>query len=374
MLLTGIVLGPHVLDVIHRDLLTVSSDFRMIALTVILLRAGLKIRRDTINRLGRTALLMSFLPSTLEGLAVTLLAPLFFPMTYLESAMLGFIVAAVSPAVVVPSMIKFMEKRRGTGRGIPTLILASSSVDNAFVIVVFSTVLGMYAAGGGSGFALLGIPASIALGAAAGLAAGLLLHAVFTRYQPRATKKTLVVLGTGLLLIWFEQTVRSAVPFSGLVAVMAIGLLLLERAEDAAHAISNKLGKIWVPAEILLFVLVGAQVDIRIAWQAGLAGAALIAAGLLTRSVGTYVSLAGAGFDGKEKLFCAISYVPKATVQAAVGAMPAAAGVAGGDIILAVAVLSILITAPLGAIGIEKTGKRLLKKEARHQGAGPSTK
>ena len=176
MLVTGILLGPHVLDVIHPDLLTVSSDFRMIALTVILLRAGLKVRRDTANRLGRTALLMSFLPSTLEGLAVMLLAPRFFPMSYLESAMLGFIVAAVSPAVVVPSMIKFMEKRRGTGRGIPTLILASSSLDNAFVIVVFSTVLGMHAAGGGSALALLGIPASIALGIATGLAAGLLSH------------------------------------------------------------------------------------------------------------------------------------------------------------------------------------------------------
>jgi NhaP-type Na+/H+ or K+/H+ antiporter len=373
MLLTGIVLGPHGVNVIDPDFLRVSSDFRMIALIVILLRAGLRIRRDTINRIGKTALLMSFLPSTMEGPAITLLAPLFFPMPFLESAILGFIVAAVSPAVVVPSMIKFMEKRRGTAQGIPTLILASSSLDNAFVIVVFSTVLGMYAGAEGTVLRLFEIPASIVLGAGTGIATGFLLHTIFKRYRPRATKKTLAVIGTGLLLMWLEQAIRPQVPFSGLVAVMAIGFLLLEQAEDTAHAISNKLGKIWVPAEILLFVLVGAQVDIQIAWDAVLAGAALIGTGLLMRSVGTYVSLKGAGFDAKEKLFCVVSYVPKATVQAAIGAIPAAAGVAGGDIILAIAVLSILITAPVGAIGIEKTGKRFLKKEARHSGTGPFT-
>jgi len=363
MLAVGMALGPYALDVIDPALLNVSSDLRMIAFIVILLRAGLKIKRQTINRVGKTALLMSVLPSTLEGLAITLIAPVFFGMTYLEAAILGFVIAAVSPAVVVPSMIKAMEKGRGAGKGIPSMILASSSLDNAYVIVVFSTVLGMYTGSTVSvSMRLLDIPVSIIAGAVAGGVAGFLLHWLFKAYAPRATKKTLMVVGAGVALLALERLLKGTLPFSGLLGVMAIGLVILEKSEETAHAISNKLAKIWVAAEILLFVLVGAQVDTSVALDAGLAGLAIICIGLTARSVGTFISVQGAGLDRKEKLFCVISYIPKATVQAAIGAIPLSAGVRGGEIILAVAVLSILVTAPLGAIGIDVSGKRLLTK------------
>jgi len=363
MLAVGMALGPYALDVIDPALLNVSYDLRMIALIVILLRAGLKIKRQTINRVGQTALLMSTLPSTFEGLAITALAPALFGMTYMEAAILGFIVAAVSPAVVVPSMIKTMEKNRGTDKGIPSMILASSSLDNAYVIVVFSTILGMY---NGINISipmrLMEIPLSIVLGVIAGGGAGLILHRLFKTYAPRATKKTLIVVGAGVLLLALEKMLKGIVPFSGLLGVMAIGLVVLEKSEETAHAISNKLAKIWVAAEILLFVLVGAQVNISVALDAGLAGLAIISIGLVARSIGTYISVQGAGLNRREKLFCVISFLPKATVQAAIGAIPLSMGVRGGEIILAVAVLSIIVTAPLGAMGIDMSRKHLLAK------------
>jgi NhaP-type Na+/H+ or K+/H+ antiporter len=363
MLLVGVLMGPYVFNLMSADMMEVSADFRMIALIVILLRAGLKIRRDTINRVGKTALFMSFLPSTFEGLTVMFLAPLLFGMTIMQGAILGFIVAAVSPAVVVPSMIKFMEKGRGSDKGIPTMVLASSSLDNAYVIVVFSTVLGMYLGSGGNPILKIAeIPVSIVLGIAAGIVCGLLIHQLFVRYKPRATKKGLIIIGTGILLFWLEQHIRKYVPFSGLLGVMATGFVILEKDEEIAHAISNKLSKIWVLAEILLFVLVGAQVNIHVALDAGLAGAAIVAGGLVARSIGTWLSVSRSGFNRNEKLFCVIAYVPKATVQAAIGAIPLSMGVKGGEVILAVAVLSIILTAPLGAIGIDKSGKKFLAK------------
>ena len=363
MLAVGMALGPHGMDLLSPALLDVSYDLRMIAFIVILLRAGLKIRRQAINRMGKTALLMSFVPSTLEGLAITLFAPLFFGMTYTESAMLGFIIAAVSPAVVVPSMLKAMEKGRGTDKGIPSMILASSSLDNAYVIVVFSTVMGMY--GGGPvniPMRIMEIPVSIVSGVLLGGVIGIGLQGLFRAYAPRATKKTIIVIGAGVALLALEQSLKGIVPLSGLLGVMAIGLVILERSEETAHAISNKLAKIWVPAEILLFVLVGAQVNVGVALEAGLAGLGIISAGLLARSIGTYLSVQAAGLNRKERLFCVISYIPKATVQAAIGAIPLSAGVRGGEIILAVAVLSILVTAPLGAIGISISSRALLSK------------
>jgi NhaP-type Na+/H+ or K+/H+ antiporter len=363
MLGVGMALGPYGLDLLAPSLLDVSYDLRMIAFIVILLRAGLKIKRSSINRMGRTALLMSTLPSTLEGLAVTLLAPSLFPMTYTESAILGFVIAAVSPAVVVPSMIKAMERGRGTDKGIPSMILASSSLDNAYVIVVFSTVLGIYeGASGNIPMRLMEIPVSILFGVLLGGAMGFGLHRLFRAYAPRATKKTFTVIGAGILLLALENLLKGMVPLSGLLGVMAIGLVILEKSEETAHAISNKLAKIWVGAEILLFVLVGAQVNITVALDAGLAGLAIICAGLMARSLGTFISAQGAGFNRKEKLFCVISYIPKATVQAAIGAIPLSAGVRGGEIILAVAVLSIIVTAPLGAIGIGISSRKLLSR------------
>ena len=364
MLAVGVILGPYGLNYLSDSLLAVSYDMRMIALIVILLRAGLKIKRQTLNSVGKTALTMSIIPSTLEGLAITLAAPYLLGMSYLESAILGFIVAAVSPSVLVPSMLKAMERNRGTDKGIPTMVLASSSLGNTYVIVVFSTLVGMY--GGAADISvpmrLLEIPASIITGVLAGGIAGLIMHKVFISLETRATKMTITVIGAGVLLITMEGALKGIVPISGLLAVMAIGLVILEKSEQSAHSIANKLGKIWIPAEILLFTLVGAQVNISVALEAGLIGAAIIAIGLTARSIGTYISVYKSGLNGKEKLFCVISGTPKATVQAAIGAIPLSLGVKGGEVILAVAVLSIILTAPLGAIGIDISIKRLLNK------------
>jgi NhaP-type Na+/H+ or K+/H+ antiporter len=364
MLVVGVVLGPYVLDLLDQTLIDVSADFRLIALIVILLRAGLETRKDTLNRVGRTALLMSTVPAVLEGAAITLIAPSLLGITILEAAILGTILAAVSPAVVVPFMIRFIDERRGTNKGIPTMILAASSVDDVFVIVVFSMLLGLYTGTAGIiWFKLFEVPIAIALGIAVGALAGFALHWIFTRFGPRATKKTMIVLGVAVFLTWIEEELKPFVPVSALLGIMTVGFILLELSEPVAHQISRKLSKVWVMAEILLFVLVGAQVNIHVAWKAGAAGLAIILIGLAARSIGTWLSVQGAGFSRKEQLFCVISYIPKATVQAAIGAIPLAAGVRGGEVILAVAVLSIIVTAPLGAIGIDISGKRWLTKE-----------
>ena len=363
MLLVGIFLGPYVFNVIDPVILTVSSDFRMIALIVILLRAGFATKKDTLNRIGKTAALMGFVPAVFEGAAITFIAPSFFDISILESAILGFIVAAVSPAIVVPMMLRFIESNKGAKKGIPTLLLASSSLDNVFAIVLSSALIGMYSGKGTNIFMkLLEIPVSISLGIALGAAIGFALYRVFKKYQPRATKEGMIVIGSAILLTWIEKTVRPFVAVSALSGVIAIGFIILEKSEPIAHKISRKLGKIWVFAEILLFVLVGAQVNIHVAWNAGLAGLMIIFIGLIARSVGTYISLIKTGFSIREKLFCMASYIPKATVQAAIGAVPLSLGVKSGDIILAVAVLAILFTAPLGAIGMNIIGEKVLEK------------
>ncbi|TAL23034.1 MAG: sodium:proton antiporter [Nitrospirae bacterium] len=363
MLIVGIVLGPYALNVIDPAILTVSADFRMIALIVILLRAGLAARKDTLNRIGKTAILMGFVPAVFEGAAITFIAPVFFDISILESAILGFIVAAVSPAIVVPMMLRFIESNKGAKKGIPTLLLASSSLDNVFAIVISSALIGMYSGKGANIFMkLLEIPVSISLGIALGVAIGFTLYRVFKKYQPRATKEGMIVIGSAILLTWLEKTVRPFVAVSALSGVIAIGFVMLEKSEPIAHKISQKLGKIWVFAEILLFVLVGAQVNINVALDAGVYGAAIIFLGLIARGIGTYTALAGTDFDMKEKLFCIASYIPKATVQAAIGAVPLSLGVKSGDIILAVAVLAILFTAPLGAIGMNMIGEKVLEK------------
>jgi NhaP-type Na+/H+ or K+/H+ antiporter len=281
----------------------------------------------------------------------------------LEAAVMGSVVAAVSPAVVVPSMIRFIEDKRGAKKGIPTLLLASSSIDNVFVIVIFSAVMGMQGGEHPNIFLkLLEIPLSIFLGVAVGIGIGFLLFTLFTKYQPRATKKGLIVIGAAILLTWAEKILRPYVFVSSLSGVIAIGFIILEKSEPIAHKISQKLGKIWVFAEILLFVLVGAQVNVPVAWNAGLAGIVLILVGLAARSIGTVASLFMSGLTVKETLFCIVSYIPKATVQAAVGAVPLSSGMESGEIILAVAVLSILLTAPLGAMAMETIGEKVLGK------------
>ncbi|NDY42416.1 sodium:proton antiporter [Dissulfurirhabdus thermomarina] len=361
MLLVGILAGPYVLGLMAPEMMQVSGDFRKIALIVILLRAGFELRRDTLNRVGRTALLMSAVPAVFEIVGVTLVAPHLLGISTLEAAILGCILGAVSPAVVVPLMIDFMDRGRGAKKGIPTLVLAASSVDDVFVIVLFTIFLGMYGGGEVNVWAKLAeVPVSVALGIVAGVVPGYLLYRLFERYDLRPPRKTLVVLGVAIALTWVEKALEGRVPVASLLGVMAIGFVILEKAEPIAHQISQKLKKLWVFAELLLFVLVGAQVNVHVAWQAGLAGTAVILAGLVFRSVGTYLSLLGTPLTPRERLFTVVAYVPKATVQAAIGAVPLAAGVASGELILAVAVLSILLTAPTGAAAIMFLGERIL--------------
>lgn len=366
MLLVGTFIGPYAINLMAPEMMSVSADFRRIALIVILLRAGLELRRDTLNRVGRAALVMSCLPAIFEILAVMWVAPRLLGMTYLEAAMLGAILGAVSPAVVVPLMIDFMDRGRGTKKGIPTLVLGASSLDDVFVIVLFSVFLGIHGGGEVNLWAKLAeIPLSILLGIIVGLAPGYVLLRLFQRYDWRPPKRTIMVMGVAILLTTLEHACKPWIPIASLLGVMAIGFIILEKAEPIAHIISQKLKKLWVFAELLLFVLVGAQVNVQVAWKAGLAGTIVIAVGLFFRCVGTYLSLFGSALDWREKLFCVIAYIPKATVQAAIGAVPLAAGVASGEVILAVAVLSILLTAPLGAIGIAISGERILDRGER---------
>lgn len=371
MLLLGVLFGPYVLDLMQPGFSAASSDLRMIALIVILLRAGLELSKDVLNRVGVRALLLSFIPGILEGGTIAFLGPRFLPLTHLESAMLGFIIAAVSPAVVVPMMIDFIERKMGAVKGIPTMVLAAASLDDVVAIVIFSVFLGFYT--GTSEHVLLklaGIPASIIAGVGVGLLLGWLLFRLFEKFDPRATKRTLVVIGVSLLLVRLEQLLQNFdVPFAALVAVMAMGFIILEKREGMAHEISSKLAKFWIFASIMLFTLVGAQVDISLVWDAGLSGLGLIVCGLAARSAGVMVSLAGSALTVPERIFVVVSYWPKATVQAAIGAVPLMAMQAGemdmmpGSIILAVAVMSIVFTAPLGAIAIRLVGEKVLEEE-----------
>ena len=364
MLLVGIIFGPFVLDIIEPELMSISADLRMTALVIILLRAGLALKRDTLNRVGKSALVMSFLPALFEGVAITLIAPVFFEIDYLEAAILGAILAGASPAVIFPSMINFIHRNKGTEKGIPTMVLSASALNIIFVVVIFTVLLGM-SAGTGENITLqlLAIPESIFLGIFIGVAAGIALLYMFRIYQPRATKMTLTVIAVSIALTWLEDQLKGILVVSSLLGVMTIGFILLEKSELQAHKISDKLAKVWIFAEVILFVLVGAQVNIGVVWDAGLVGAILIIAALVVRSVGTWVSLWGAGLNSKEKTFCIISYIPKATVQAAIGAVPLEMGVPGGEIILALAVLSIILTAPTGAIAISLTGEKWLVQE-----------
>ena len=281
MLLVGVVCGSYVFDLISPGMMEVSADFRSIALVVILLRAGFELRRDTVHRVGRAALIMSCVPAALEIAGVALVAPPLLHMTTLEAVILGSILAAVSPAVVVPLMIDFMDRGRGARKGIPTLILGASSVDDVFVIVLFTVFLGMY--GGGELHLwkkLLEIPVSVVLGVVSGIVPGYILFRLFRARDFRPPKRTLIVLGIAIMLTWLEETLKTVVPFASLLGVMAIGFIILEKSEPIAHIISRNLKKLWVFAELLLFVLVGAQVNIHVAWEAGLAGAVVIATGV----------------------------------------------------------------------------------------------
>ncbi len=363
MLLLGILIGPYVLDWISPDLMRVSADFRQIALIIILLRAGLGIRKEDLSKVGKTALFMSFIPGLLEGFSIAFLSIWILNFSFIEGGILGFIVAAVSPAVVVPQMLDFQLQGIGKKRGIPTLILAGASIDDIFAITMFSAFLGLYSGSHMNiGIQILSIPLSIIFGIILGVVVGLMMVRIFDRHSIRDTEKVLLILGVAILLTALEGVLKHRVEIAGLLGVMTIGFILLERKPNVANRLAIKFNKIWIFAEILLFVLVGSQVNIFVAWEAGVKGLIIILVGLLGRSLGVIISTIKAGFNRKERLFCILAYIPKATVQAAIGAIPLSLGVKSGDIILAVAVLSIIITAPLGAIAIRSTVTKLLEE------------
>ena len=361
MLVLGVLIGPYGFNLLQEDMLKISGDLRGIALIIILLRAGFGIDKDDLKKIGITALKMSCIPGLIEGLFIAAASMYFLGFTFSQGGMLGFIIAAVSPAVVVPAMLELTENNLGTKKGIPALILAGASIDDVFAITIFTAFLGLYSGSNiNIGMQLLNIPVSIISGIIAGVIIGFVLMGIFNRYHIRDTKKVLLVLGFSILLNQLEAILRTKLQIASLLGVMAIGFIIAEKSSNIGERLSDKFNKIWILAEVLLFVLVGALVDVNVALKAGITGIIIIFIGLTGRSIGVIVSLIGTEYNWRERLFCVIAYIPKATVQAAMGAVPLSMGVESGDIILAVAVLSVLITAPLGAIGIHYSAEKLL--------------
>lgn len=361
ILILGIIIGPYGLNLLQQDIINVSNDLRKIALIIILLRAGLGIHKDDLIKNGSSALKLSCIPGLIEGFFISLTAVKLLNFSFIEGGILGFIIAAVSPAVVVPSMLKLIENHVGETKGIPTLILAGASIDDVFAITIFSVFLGFYSGTHiNIGIKLLSIPISILLGVVAGIIIGLILIKIFDNYHIRDTKKLLLILGFAILLTEIENLLELKIQIASLLGVMTIGFIIMDKLPDVGERLSTKLNKVWVFAELLLFILVGAQVNIHVAFDAGKVGVIIILIGLLGRSLGVLISLWGTDLNWKERFFCVISYIPKATVQAAMGAVPLSLGVGSGETILAISVLSILITAPIGAMGIDYFSEKLL--------------
>lgn len=360
MLLTGIVLGPHVLNLLDSSILGISAELRKLALIIILARAGLSLDIKDLIKVGRPAVLMCFVPACFEMVGMILLAPKLLGVSLLDAAIMGAVVGAVSPAVVVPKMLNLMENGYGTDKSIPQLILAGASVDDVFVIVMFTSFTGLALGEGISASSFLEIPISIVLGLFGGIAVGLLILELFKKFHMRDSYKVIVMLSIAFLLVALEDKLTGMLPFSGLLAVMSMGIIVQRNNQNLAGRISSKFSKLWVAAELILFVLVGAAVDIEYAAAAGLSSILLIAGVLIFRMIGVYTCLLKTQLSNKERLFCMIAYTPKATVQAAIGSVPLAMGLACGQIVLTVAVIAILITAPLGAFGIDMTHKKLL--------------
>ena len=361
MLIAGMILGPYALNLLSDSLLNISADLRQLALIIILTRAGLSLDVEALKRVGRPAILMCFVPACFEILGMTLLAPALLGVSTLDAAIMGAVVGAVSPAVIVPRMIRLSEEGWGVDRGIPQLILAGASVDDVFVIVMFTAFTGL--ASGGTGLtagAVLSIPASILTGVAAGLLLGWLLAQWFRRVHMRDSVKVVILLSLAFLLVAAEDALEGIFPFSGLLAVMGAGVGLQRWRSVVAQRLSLKFSKLWVAAEVALFVLVGAAVDLRYALSAGIMAILAVLGALCFRAVGVLVCVSGAHFSPKEKLFCVLSYLPKATVQAAIGGVPLAMGLGCGQIVLTVAVIAILVAAPLGALAIDRSYTKLL--------------
>ena len=357
-LICGIILGPYMLNLIDASLLNISSELRQIALIIILLRAGLMLNLNDLKKIGRPAFLLCFIPAFFELIAIALIAPLLFDISYLEALLLGSVVAAVSPAIIVPRMIKMIENNQGTKKGVPQLIMAGASVDDVLVIVLFTVFLTLSQGGSLSLGTVISIPASIIFGVGVGVVCALLLIIIFKRYHIRDSIKVIIILSVCFALVSLEKLL--SIPFSGLIATIVIGMVILYKYEILAQRLSNKYSKLWIVAEILLFVLVGASVDISFFIQNILFSILIISCGLIVRMLGVWVSLIKTKFTPHEKLFCSIAYTPKATVQAAIGSVPLALGLSSGNIILSVAVVAILLTAPIGAFLIDNLRTKLI--------------
>ena len=362
MIIAGIVIGPGVLDLIDPSILNISSEIRRIALIIILIRAGLKLELSDLKKAGRPAVLMCFLPACFEMAGMILLAPKLLGMSVLDAAILGAVIAAVSPAVIVPRMIRLIDEGYGKEEGIPQMILAGASVDDVFVIVMFTSFTELARGGNPDILSIAKIPVSIAFGISAGFVTGYLLHMLFQKTDMSLVVKTLVILSTSFLLSGLETGFPS-VPFASLIAVMCAGMALRRKDEKTAAELSWQYDRMWTAAEVFLFVLVGASVSLEHALKAGMVSVILVLLVLLFRMLGVYVCLTGSRLEWKERLFCMIAYTPKATVQAAIGGLPLAMGLACGETVLTVSVISILLSAPLGAFGIDLTYRRFLKKK-----------
>ena len=367
MLLTGIVTGPFVLDLIDPSILGISSELRRIALIIILVKAGLSLNLSDLKKVGRPAVLMAFVPACAEIVGYVCFAPLLLGISTLDALVMGAVLSAVSPAVVVPRMVKLIEEKRGTGKSIPQLILAGASCDDIFVIVLFGVFTAMAQGGNADIGGLIDIPVSILLGVSLGGILGIGLYLLFEKSfshnrKIRNTAKVIIILGTAFLLMSAEDLAKEYVAISGLLAVVAMACVLrLKLPISVTERLSGKFGKLWIAAEIILFVLVGAAVDIRYTLSAGIMAPLMILIALCFRTLGVLLCLIKTRLNPKERMFCVIAYLPKATVQAAIGSVPLALGLPCGNMVLSVAVLAIIITAPLGAIGIDVSCKRLLE-------------
>ena len=361
MLITGIILGPYVLNLLDKNILNISADLRKIALIIILTRAGLGLDISGLKKIGRPAVLMCFVPATFELVGILIIGPAVLGLSLLEAAIMGSVLAAVSPAVVVPRMVKLMDEGYGAKKGIPQLILAGASVDDVYVIVLFSTFTGMMQGKGVSVVEFINIPVSIFLGIAIGCIVGFILSKYFEKIHVRDTAKVLIILSISFFLVVIEDNMNTVITFSALIAIMFIGVALQKFRKEAADRLSAKYSKLCVGADVFLFVLVGATVNIGYLGHVGIKALIVIIGALLFRMAGVFVCLLGTKFNGREKIFTMMAYTPKATVQAAIGGIPLALGFACGDIVLTVAVVAIVLTAPLGAFAIDFTYKKLLK-------------
>lgn len=369
MLVTGIVLGPYVLDFLDPSILSISSELRKLALIIILLKAGLSLDLKDLKKAGRPAILMSFVPATCEIAGYILFAPLLLGINRIEAAVMGAVLGAVSPAVVIPRMVMLIEEKYGTKKAIPQMIMAGASCDDIFVIVLFTTFLSMAQGGSADIVDFVNIPVSIVLGILLGAVTGYGLYLFFEtsyahKHCVRNSTKVIIVLGFSMLLVSVEGWLEGKVSVSGLLAVVSMACVIkIKSTASVSKRLSEKFGKLWIAAEVVLFVLVGAAVDIRYTLSAGIAAVFMIFIALIFRTAGVLICTIKTKLNMKERIFCVIAYLPKATVQAAIGSVPLAAGLVCGKIILSVAVLAIIITAPLGALGIDNTYKKLLEKE-----------